>query len=699
MITIIASVCVLCAFAKACGGETCVRFCPAHQGWRGKVVGIIKKKIWFFKPIIVLTFVLCIWMCLMTLAARQYTLFYTELALTLLLAAYALYRYKKIQSDLYRVVDKVLSRLTVTRDESLSAVPVPLIILREKGEIIWYNELFEKLVIEGEVLYGAQFERVFPDIDLALACSPSGVNISYGRRCFTGYAMRIEDKNGALVAMQWVENTELKALAQEYYESRQSIMLIVLDNYEELTQNAKESEKVQLAGELDRTIEMFLAQTSAVLIRTNRDKFTVAIEERHLREIVERRFNVLDQARQITVGERLNATLSIGVGRGGKNLRESEQFARQALDMALGRGGDQAAVKTPGGYEFFGGMSKGVEKRTKVKTRIMAAALTELIETSDNCIVMGHRFADLDSFGAAMGLVHAIRLMGRPAVMAIDREKNLVHSFIALMEENGFNDAFVSPDDAMLMANKKTLLIVVDTHVPAMLESAEIYNTCKTVVVIDHHRKMVGHIDNAVIFYHEPFASSACEMVTELIQYFGEHVKVGKLTAEALLAGIMLDTKNFVLKTGVRTFEAAAYLRRLGADTVAVKRMFANSIESYQLKTKIVSSAKVYKGCAIAACDEQSEDMRIAAPQAADELLSINGVNASFVLYSTKDNVTISARSLGSVNVQVIMERMGGGGHLTMAGTAVTGKSLTEVAEELMKVIDAYHEETPALQS
>ncbi len=662
-------------------------------------MGIIKKKIWFFKPIIALTFALCVWMCLMTLVSGHTTLFYAEAALTLLLAAYALYRYKKIQSDLYHVVDKVLTRLSVSGEQSLSTLPIPLIVLREKGEIIWYNELFEKMVLEGQTLFGMQFDRVFPDIDINQACTPSGVNISYGRHCFTGYATRIEDKNGTLIAMQWVENTELKEIAQEFYESRQSIMLITVDNYEELTQNAKESEKVQLAGEIDRTIEAFLSKTSGVLIRTSRDKFTVAIEERYLREIIERRFDVLDQVRQITIGERLNPTLSIGVGRGGKNLRESEQFARQALDMALGRGGDQAAVKTPGGYEFFGGISKGVEKRTKVKTRIMAAALTELIETSENCIVMGHRFSDLDSFGAAMGLLHAIRLMGKPCIMAIDREKNLVHNFIDLLESNGFNDAFVSPDDALLMVNRRTLLIIVDTHMPAMLESAEIYKNCKTVVVIDHHRKMVGHIDNAVIFYHEPYASSACEMVTELIQYFGEHVRVGKLTAEALLAGIMLDTKNFVLKTGVRTFEAAAYLRRLGADTVAVKKMFAYSMESYQLKTKIVSSAKVYKGCAIAACEEQSDEMRLAAPQAADELLSINGVNASFVLYRSKDDITISARSLGSVNVQVIMERMGGGGHLTMAGTNVEGKSLAETVEELMHRIDEYHEQTPTLQA
>ncbi len=652
-----------------------------------------KKRIWFFKPIIVIALTLCALMTFMTLLIGQYSLFYAEAALTLLVGAYALYRYKRIQSDIYHVVDKVLDRLNMTHGQSASSMPLPMIVLREKGEIIWYNELFSSLVLEGNQL-GAEFEKVFPQVDIDAACSPKGVNISYGSHCFTAYALRVEDKNGTLIAMQWAENTELKALAQEYYESRQSVMLITLDNYEELTQNAKESEKVQLTGEIDHAIERFLAPTESVLIRSGRDKFTAVIEERYLRAMIERRFDVLDQIRQITLGGRLSATLSIGVGRGGATLRESEQFARQAMDMALGRGGDQAAVKTPGGYEFFGGLSKGVEKRTKVKTRIMAAALAELIETSDNCIVMGHRFGDLDSFGASVGLLRAIRLLGKPSVIAIDRDKNLVQDFIELMRANGFEDAFVSPDEALSLVGKKTLVIIVDTHLPAMLESIEIYKACKTVAVIDHHRKMVGHIDNAVIFFHEPYASSACEMVTELVQYLGENVRLGKLESEALLAGIMLDTKNFVLKTGVRTFEAAAYLRKLGADTVEVKRMFANSMESYQLKTKIVGSAKIYRGCAIAKSGETAEEMRIAAPQAADELLNINGVDASFVLFSTPEGVNISARSLGALNVQIIMEKMGGGGHLTMAGTFIEKQKLDETAELLMKKIDEYYEQS-----
>lgn len=657
-------------------------------------MNIIKKRIWFFKPIIIAALVLCLCMSLMTLATGQVALFYAELALTLAVTAFAIYRYRTIQNDVYHVVDKTLKRLNIVNSESAASVPIPLVVIREKGEIIWYNELFAAAVLEGQNLFGTEFEELFPAVDINLVCTPGGANISYGRHCFTAYGMRIDDKNGTLVAMQWVENTELKALAQEYYESRQSVLLITIDNYDELTQTLKESEKVQLAGEVDHIIENFLAPTGAILTRSGRDRFTAIMEERYLRGVIERRFDVLDRVRQITVGGRQPATLSIGVGRGGGSLRELEQLAKQALDMALGRGGDQAAVKTPGGYEFFGGISKGVEKRTKVKTRIMAAALGELIETSDNCIIMGHRFSDLDSFGASVGLLKSIRSMGKPAIIAIDREKNLVQGLMNSLLASGYEDAFVSPDEALLMAGKKTLLIIADTHLPSMLESAEIYKACKTVAVIDHHRKMVGHIDNAVIFYHEPYASSASEMVTELVQYFNIDAKLGRLEAEALLAGIMLDTKNFILKTGVRTFEAAAYLRKLGADTVAVKRLFSSSMEAYQLKAKIVAGAKIYKHCAVAVSDSTVEEMRIVAPQAADELLSISGVNASFVLYQTPENVTISARSLGSINVQVIMEKMGGGGHLTMAGTYIIGATLKNAAELLLKNIDTYYEET-----
>jgi len=322
----------------------------------------------------------------------------------------------------------------------------------------------------------------------------------------------------------------------------------------------------------------------------------------------------------------------------------------------------------------------------------------ELIEGSDNVMIMGHQFADLDCLGAAVGLLKGVRMMGKPVSIVLNKERNLAQPLYERLVNNGYEDAFLDPAMAVGLITKKTLLIVVDTHIQHILESEEVYTACKNVVVIDHHRKMVGHIDRSVIFYHEPYASSASEMVTELLQYFGENRSIGRLEAEALLAGIMLDTRNFVLRTGVRTFEAAAYLRKLGADTVEVRKLFANSMESYQHKTQLVAAAEIYKGCAVATTSSSNEDIKLVAPQAADELLNINGVDASFVMYEYEGGTSFSARSMGAMNVQLIMEKMGGGGHQTMAGAQLAGVSIEDARQRLFKAIDEYHTENAAKQ-
>jgi len=393
------------------------------------------------------------------------------------------------------------------------------------------------------------------------------------------------------------------------------------------------------------------------------------------------------------------ATLSIGLSGHSGSLHEAEQAAKQALDMCLGRGGDQAAVKTKNGYEFYGGVSKAVEKRTKIKTRIIANALSELIESSSNVILMGHRFADLDCLGSAVGMLKAARGMGRSAVIAIDRERNLVAPLLEKLLESGYSAAdFVSPDEAQALIGPKTLMIIVDVHIPQVLESEELYRSAPFVVVIDHHRKLVGHIGNAVIFYHEPFASSASEMVAELVQYFPKKAALSRVEAEALMAGIMLDTKNFVMRTGVRTFEAAAWLRRLGADTVEVRKLFASSIEAYQQKAALVSTADIYKGCAIASHSEPFEGIKLVAPQTADEMMAISGVSAAFVIFSYENTISISARSMGQVNVQLVMEKLGGGGHHAMAAVQIEGADICTVRDRLTEAIDSYWEEvSPSL--
>ena len=355
--------------------------------------------------------------------------------------------------------------------------------------------------------------------------------------------------------------------------------------------------------------------------------------------------------------------------------------------MALGRGGDQVAIKQGDSYEFFGGMSKGVEKRDKVRTRVIASTLSDHIKDSDYVFIMGHQFSDLDSVGASVGMWSAVtKGQERPASVVINREQSLAASLIESIDKSGNGGMFITPAQAENMLTDHSLLIIVDTHSPSFVESSSLYQKSKRVVVIDHHRMMVNHIEGAVVFYHEPYASSASEMVTELTQYLGENA-LNRLEAEALLAGIMLDTKNFVLKTGVRTFEAAAYLRRKGADTVEVKRLFSDSIDTYKAKYQMVSGAEIFNSCAIASADENCADIRVASAQAADELLGIQGVNASFVMYPAGGGINISARSLGSVNVQVIMEALGGGGHQTMAGAQLSDVTMEEAREKLVGLI------------
>ncbi len=467
-------------------------------------------------------------------------------------------------------------------------------------------------------------------------------------------------------------------------------MVITLDNYDEIMQNAKESEKAKTSVETEQLIESFMADTNGFIKKISSNTFYAIIEERHLNRIIEEKFKILDGAREIKIGERINLTLSIGVGHGASSLAESEKFARQCLDMALGRGGDQAVVKTEGGYRFFGGVSKGVEKKSRAKTRIIANTLQELILSCERVFIMGHRFSDLDSIGSASGLAGAVRLMNKEVYIAVDEKNSLAPQLIEMIRNQTGTDFYISPSEAADIISEKDILIVVDTHNKDVIESPALYNKAKTVVVIDHHRKTVNFIDNSVIFHHEPYASSASEMVTELIQYFrfDNDAVISSCYADALLAGITLDTKNFVMRTGVRTFEAAAFLKKMGADTVIVKLLFSNSIESYRQRAQLVASAKIHNGCAIATADFKSDDIRIIAPQAADELLGITDVNASFVIYKAGDTVNISARSLGAMNVQVIMEQLGGGGHQTMAAAQIRDISTQEAFKRLTSAID-----------
>ncbi len=623
---------------------------------------------------------------------KDINVFWVSAPFVVLIGGFAIGKLIQVTRKTFQYYARIDDELESKMHMSVHSFPMSAVIIDSAGRIVWTNGKFTEEFPDC-CEYGMELSNI-TDIPSADFFTDDGITVRYKDSVYKVFA-RIPDENEAkeLTLLFFKNITDITALETEKKLSQPVVILFMVDGYEELISGCLESEKAHVSVQIDKLLEDFAGQTTGVLRKNASDRFIAVIEERHLQEILRNKVEILDKAREIFVNDRLNVTMSIGIGRTGKTLKESEQFARQALEMALGRGGDQAAVKTDNGFEFYGGVSKGVERHTKVKTRIIANSLLELVDNADKIFIMGHKYSDLDSVGSSVGLTCAIRNLGKSAWAVCDYSTSLAKVLIDRFPHvDGEEPLFTEPADAMEELTDNSLLIICDTHNPLIIESKELYEKAKKIVVIDHHRKMVNYIDNAVIFHHEPYASSASEMVTELIQYFGEAGKLRAVQAECLLAGIMLDTKNFVMKTGVRTFEAAAVLRKMGADTITVKKMFSSSIDSYKRKTQIVAEAEIYRKCAIAPCDFYADDLRIVAPQAADELLTIKNVDASFVLFKTMSNeISISARSMGNLNVQLIMEALGGGGHQTMAGAQLKDVTVNEALDTLKKSIDDYY--------
>ncbi len=576
---------------------------------------------------------------------------------------------------------------------SLYSLPMSVVIIDSQRKIIWFNKGFAK-DFSHEAFYGNSFDLI-SELPFECFTVEEGIQIQHAGRYYRAYANQpVEEHESDIFLIYLRDITDYVDIIQEKKLSHPVVMLIMIDSFEELFNSSLESETAHVTVQIDRLLEDFIAETTGILRKSSRDRFWAVVEERHIAKLIEGKVKLLDKAREIQVNDRMNVTLSIGIGRTASTIAESESFAKQALEMAQGRGGDQAAIKTVTGFEFYGGVSKGIERSTKVKARIIANQLIQLVESSDRVYIMGHKFSDLDSVGSSVGLACAIRNLGHKADVVVNSLASLSTQLISRLNQPDSPDSlFLSPDNAVQSITDNSLLIIMDTHNPAMLESGELHSKAKQVVIIDHHRKTVNYIDNSLIFYHEPYASSASEMVTEILGYFGEAGKITALQAEALLAGIMLDTKNFTIKTGVRTFEAAAFLRKLGADTVNVKGLFANSIENYRQKVALVSNAEIYKRCAVATTTMFSPDMRLIAPQAADELLNIENVDASFVYYrNAGDEIYVSARSLGALNVQLVMEYLGGGGHQTMAAAQLKSISLEDAEKRVKEAIDNYYD-------
>ncbi len=611
-----------------------------------------------------------------------------ELSVTIVFLVTLLIFWGVLKKQALRLFAELESKLSPESQAALNEIPLPICLLSSDDEIVWYNSIFSLEVLGGENHLGKKFYEQF------LCAGKDKNSLIFRDKKFTCFKGDLKSSKDRYQILYLIDDTELKADSEKYHAKKPSVIQIAIDNYDELLSSIDGSQRNFVVSRIEAILEKaFVTEANGILRKTEKDRFIAVIENQKLEELIKDKFSFLDRIRKSISGGHIYATLSIGIGKDSDNLLASDLMARQALDMALGRGGDQVAIKSAHGYEFFGGLSKGVEKRAKVRSRMIASALCELIGECDNVVIMGHKMADFDCLGAAVGLYKAVSSLSKPVHICVNREVNLSKELIVQLEKGGYSGVLISPEQSKDAVGANTLLIVVDTHNPEITECPELLTKAGQVVVIDHHRKMVNHIDRAVIFYHEPNASSTCEMVTELVQYFNDGTSITRLEAEALLSGIMLDTKNFIIKSGVRTFEAAAYLRRSGADLVRVNGWFASSIETYHQKAKLISSSEIINGCAISYQDEFTPELLLAVPQTADELLHIKEVSASFVMYRRDGVVSVSARSFGDVNVQLIMEKMGGGGHLTMAGAQIAADSCLEVKEKLIGAIDEYLEE------
>lgn len=610
-------------------------------------------------------------------------------------------RSRSTQQSLRQYLDRLNGGMDSARASNMLFAPLPMMVFSlHSEEILWGNDSFMQLSGKGEELFDMHVEAVVPQFNThwiledkrecpELVMWNDRIYRVFGSVSRHGEMGRSEEP---LATTYWMDVTELEQMRQTLEMTQPVVAILMIDNYEELMKACPESKRSAVLAALEEKLNEWAAPSNGLLLGYDRDRFLFVFEEKDYTGYAEKRFDLLERVREVVAGEGVAATLSIGIGRDGDSFEELFKNAAMALEMALSRGGDQAVVKDRLNFDFYGGRSKATEKRTKVKSRVMANALGELIDDAKQVYVMGHKYADMDCLGAAAGICCIARKKGKRVQIVMDTENNAVHPVLrklrALPE---YKDVFIGGGDAFLRVQPGTLLVVVDTNRPASVESESLLETCNRVAVIDHHRRGSSYIEKMALNYHEPYASSASELVTELLQYLVEPGDMLLEEAEALLAGLVLDTKNFTNRTGGRTFEAAAFLRRRGADTQEVQRIFQSDLQSMISRYDIIRQAQLYhENIAVVALEEECD--RVTAAKAADELLTLKGVQASFVLYKKDDGVYISARSLGDVNVQVIVEALGGGGNSTTAGGQVADTTVGEVREKLLEKIDQYFE-------
>ena len=609
-------------------------------------------------------------------------------------------RSKVVQQQLHQYVERIAGGADTAKNSNMLFAPMPMMVFNpENDDVLWANDLFTDLPGVGKDIFESRVRDVVEGFEthwiLEGKSEFPGLFTWNGRRYrIFGCLSRPEGTGhmGVLATTYWMDVTDLEHIRTTLAETRPVVAIIMIDNYEDIMSACPEGKRSAVRAAVEEKMDQWRGGSGALLIKSDRDRYLMVLDEARYEKFAAGRFSILDDVRTVQAGEGVYATLSIGVGREAADFEALYKNAGLALEMALSRGGDQAVVKDQMNFEFYGGRAKTTEKRTKVKSRVMANALGDLMDDTEHVYVMGHKYADMDTLGAAAGICAIARKRGKAARIVLDMENNSVGPMLrklrALPE---YKDVFIGGGDVFLRVQPDTLLVVVDTNRPESVESEPLLESCNRVAVIDHHRRGSSYIEKMALNFHEPYASSASELVTELLGYLLETGDLLKTEAEALLAGIVLDTKNFTNRTGGRTFEAAAYLRRAGADTQDVQRMFQSDLESMIDRYAIIRRAVLYReDLAIAAIDEPCE--RVTAAKAADELLTLSGVQASFVFYPKDDGVYISARSLGEVNVQVIVEALGGGGNSTSAGGQLPGVTVEQVCQKLQEAIDKYYE-------
>ena len=608
-------------------------------------------------------------------------------------------RSKVMQQQMRQYVERISGGADTAKSSNMLFAPMPMMVFNPgSDDVLWANDLFMELPDVGQDIFESRVGQVVPNFEThwLLEGKPEypGLYDWNGRRYRIFGCLSKPEKDGrlgVLATTYWMDVTDLEHMRATLAQTRPVVAIVMIDNYEDLMSACPEGKRSAVRAAVEEKMDQWRGD-GVLMMKYDRDRYLMVFTEQRYEALTEGRFSILDEVRTVQAAEGVCATISIGVGREAGSYDALMKNASLALEMALSRGGDQAVVKDRMNFEFYGGRAKATEKRTKVKSRVMANALGDLMDDTEHVYIMGHQYADMDTLGAAAGICAVARKRGKTARIVLDTENNSVGPMLRKIRQlPEYKDVFIGGNEAFLRVQPDTLLVVVDTNRPASVESEPLLESCNRVAVIDHHRRGSSYIEKMALNYHEPYASSASELVTELLQYLLEPGDLLKTEAEALLAGIVLDTKNFTNRTGGRTFEAAAYLRRAGADTQDVQRMFQSDLESMIARYAIIRQAVLYReDLAVAAINETCE--RVTAAKAADELLTLSGIQASFVFYPKDDGVYISARSLGEVNVQVIVEALGGGGNSTSAGGQLPGVTVEQVCQKLQEAIDKYYE-------